>query len=159
MELDYKNTRLKEELVNNVYDVISSAVTITAKKHRYKKYDIFKLVSAIYSGEYGYITNKCDYRAQVKLLDEYFRNKYKHSVIVFEMIKQIKAFPKHEDLILDIENMETIIRTGKKDAKNLKKFSGYLKEEKYEELMTAIDNESSLRYAVMIMYDKVKLNK
>lgn len=159
MELDYKNMRLKQELVNNVYDVISSAVTITAKKHRYKKYDVFKLVSAIYSGQYGYITNKCDYRAQVKLLDEYFRDKYGHSVIVFEMIKQIKAFPNNEDLILDVESMETIIRTGRKNNKKSKKFSTYLKEEKYEELMKKIDKENSLRYAVMIMYDKIKLSK
>lgn len=161
VNLGYNNLKLKTEFCNDVYDVVGEAIDQTVKKHKYKKYDVFKLVAAIYSGKYGYITAKNDYRKQVELLDLYFRKKYNCSIIIFEMIKTLKALQDTENyssLVLDIANIETIIRTGKKEKpKNPMIFSNYIQNEQYEELIKKIENENSLRYAIMIVYDKIKI--
>ncbi len=159
-EEEVKNFRLKRELSNSVYDTVGSAISVTAKKHNYKKYDIFKLTAAIYAGEYGYITGKSDFRMQVKLLDEYFRKEYGHSVMLFEMIKAIIHFKPskvYDGLVLDIAAIETIIRTGKENIpENPGIFSDYIKNNQYEELMNKMEKENSFRYAVMIIYDRLK---
>ncbi len=157
---EVRNLRLKREFLNNIYDTVGSAITATALKHNYKKYDIFKLTSAIYTGEYGYITGQNDFRMQVKLLDEYFRKEYGHSVILFEMIKAIIHFKPskvYDALVLDIAAIETIIRTGRENIpENLGIFSDYIENNQYEELMKKMEDENSLRYAVMIIYDRLK---
>lgn len=162
-QLEVKNLKLKQEFSNEVYDTVGEAINATMKKHKYKKYDVFKLVSSIYAGDYGYITGKNDYRVQVKLLDEYFRKEYKFSIIVFEMIKTIKSFQdtdKYNELVLDIAAIETIIRTGKEEKpKNPGIFSDFIKQENYAGLMDKIEKESSFRYAIMIVYDKLKFKK
>ena len=159
-EEEVKNFRLKRELSNSVYDTVGSAISVTAKKHNYKKYDIFKLVAAIYAGEYGYVTGQNDFRMQVKLLDEYFRKEYGHSIMLFEMIKAIIKFKPskvYEAIGLDIAAIETIIRTGKENVpENPGIFSDYIKNEQYEELFKKMEEESSFRYAIMIVYDRLK---
>lgn len=159
-EEEVKNYRLKREFLNSVYDTVGSAISVTAIKHHYKKYDIFKLTAAIYAGEYGYITGKNDFRMQVKLLDEYFRKEYGHSIMLFEMIKAItylKPSKVYEALVLDIAAIETIIRTGKENVpENPGIFSDYIENEQYEELMKRLEQENSFRYAVMIVYDRLK---
>ena len=159
-EEELKNFRLKSELLNSIYDTVGMAITATAKKHHYKKYDIFKLTSAIYSGEYGYITGKNDFRMQVKLLDEYFRKEFGHSVMLFEMIKAIIYFKPskiYDAIVLDIAAIETIIRTGKESIpENPGIFSDYIVKGNYEKLMEKMESENSFRYAVMIVYDRIK---
>ncbi len=162
-EDELKNIRLKQEFYNSMYDTVSEAIDATAKKYKYKRYDIFKLAATIYSGEYGYLTNKNDYRAQVKLLDEYFQKNYHHSIMTFEIIKalkEIKASKAFDILTTDIANIEVIIRTGKeKTPENPTYFADYIDNEEYDTLMTKIEEESSLRYAAMLVYDRLKTLK
>lgn len=159
-EAQVRNIRLKGELLNSIYDTVGQAISTTAKKHHYKKYDIFKLAATIYAGEYGYITGQNDFRMQVKLLDEYFRKEYGHSIMLFEMIKAITHFKPskvYEALVLDVAAIETIIRTGKENIPdNPGIFSDYIENDEYEELMKKMEEENSLRYAVMIVYDRLK---
>ena len=161
--VELKNLRLKGELLNSIYDTVGEAIMATSIKYNYKKYDVFKLTSAIYVGEYGYITNKNDFRVQVKLLDEYFRKEYGHSIMLFEMIKAIISFKNskvYKSLVLDIAAIETIIRTGKEDIpENPGIFSDYIEKENYEGLMKKMEDENSLRYAVMIVYDRINILK
>lgn len=155
-----KNLRLEHEFSNPVYDVVGKAISATAKKHDYKKYDVTKLVMAIYDKDYGFITSEEDYRDQVKLLDEYFEKAYSHRLITFEMIKTIKIFQGtdiYDALTADIASIEALIRTQKQQpAEDLCLFSQPLDDNHYDELMTKIENESSLKYAVAIIYDKIK---
>lgn len=162
-EEELKNLRLKQEFFNSVYDTVSAAIDVTSKKYKYKRYDIFKLAATIYSGEYGYITNKNDYRDEVKLLDEYFRKNYNHSIMTFEIIKalkEIRASKAFDILTTDIAYIEVIIRTGKEKApSNPKYFAEYIDNEEYEPLMKKIEEENSLRYAAMLVYDRLKTLK
>ncbi len=159
-EKETKNFRLKNELLNSIYDVVGKAITTTQNKYHYKKYDVFKLISAIYAGEYGYITGQNDFREQVKLLDEYFRKEYGYSIILFEMIKsfnRLKESKVYATLMLDIATIEAIIRTGKNTfPENPGIFSDYIANENYMGLMEKLKEENSFRYAVMIVYDRLK---
>ena len=157
-----KNLRLRGELSNEMYDVIGEAIGATAKKHNYKKYDIFKLASTIYAGEYGYITGKNDYRFQVKALDEFFRKEYNHSLMTFEIIKTINSLDEENYIMMtsDIMAIEEIIRTGKKNPpRDPRLIDEYLEQDDYDGLMEIIEKENSLRYAAMIIYDKIKLKE
>lgn len=158
-----KNMRIEQEFTNPVYDVMGEAISKTAEKHNYGKYDIAKLVMAIYDGDFDYLTSDDDYREQVKLLDEYFEKTYKHKLITFEMIKTIKAFEGtdiYEALTADVAAVETMVRYNKNvPAEDLCIFSEPLEDNRYDELMAKIENEKSLRYAVAVVYDKIKNTK
>lgn len=155
-----KNALLRGEFNNTVYDTIGDGILKTAKNHSYKKYDIAKLIMALYDKDYSYITSFDDYREQIKLLDEYFTKTYNHRLITFEMIKAIKAFQGTEEyvnLTLDVANIESIVRHNKNVlAEDSLLFKSPLDDEEYDELMTKIENEKSLRYGVAVIYDKIK---
>ncbi len=157
-----KNILLKNEFTNTVYDCMGEAIKETAKKHNYGKYDIAKLIIALYNKNYDYVTTTDDYREQVKLLDEYFTKTYDHRLITFEMIKAIKEFQgteKYNGLTEEIAKLETIIRNNSNvKADNLDLFSKPLDNEEYDELMTKIEKEKSLLYGVAVIYDKIKRN-
>lgn len=155
-----KNIQLKQEFTNAVYDAIGEGIEKTAEKHSYGKYDIAKLVMAIYDKDFSYVTAADDYREQIKLLDEYFTKTYDHRLITFEMIKAIKALQgteEYRNLTKEVANIESIVRNSKKiPAEDLEIFSRPLEEENYDELMTKIENEKSLRYSVAVIYDRIK---
>ena len=155
-----KNMLLKGELSNTVYDTIGEGIVKTARNHSYKKYDIAKLIMALYDSDFSYITSSDDYREQIKLLDEYFTKTYDHRLITFEMIKAIKALQGTEEyaaLTKDVANIESIVRNNKNvPAENIEIFKGPLDDEEYDELMTKIENEKSLCYGVAVIYDKIK---
>ncbi|MBR2833356.1 MAG: hypothetical protein IKE75_02875 [Bacilli bacterium] len=155
-----KNILLKQEFNNAVYDAIGEGILKTAKNHSYKKYDIAKLIMALYDKDFSYITSSDDYREQIKLLDEYFTKTYDHRLITFEMVKALKALQGTEEyvnLTEDVANIESIIRHNKNvPAENTEIFKGPLDDEEYDELMTKIENEESLRYGVAVIYDKLK---
>ncbi|MBR3363105.1 MAG: hypothetical protein IKG40_04180 [Bacilli bacterium] len=155
-----KNMLLRGEFNNAVYDTIGDGILKTAKNHQYQKYDIAKLIMALYDKDFSYITSSDDYREQIKLLDEYFTNTYNHRLITFEMVKAIKALQGTEeyvDLTKDVANIESIVRHSKNiPAENVEIFKGPLDEEEYDELMNKIENEKSLCYGVAVIYDKIK---
>ena len=129
-------------------------------KYNYGKYDIAKLVMAIYDKDFDYVTTTGDYREQIKLLDEYFIKTYSHRLITFEMIKTIKSFQGTEtynSLTQDVAKLEALVRNNKAvPAEDLEVFSKPLDAEEYDELMTKIENEKSLCYGVAVIYDKIK---
>jgi len=155
-----KNELLKREFNNTVYDAVGEGILKTAQKYGYKKYDIVKLIMAIYDKDFSYLTSSEDYREQIKLLDEYFTNTYNHRLITFEMIKAIKALEgtdEYYELTSDVASIEALVRNNKNvPAEDLEIFSKPLNEENYDELMTKIENEKSLRYGVAVIYDKIK---
>ena len=155
-----KNILLKNEFTNAVYDCIGDGILTTAKKYNYGKYDIAKLVMAIYDQNFDYVTSTDDYREQIKLLDDYFTKTYDHRLITFEMIKTIKSFQgteKYNELTKNVAKLESIVRHNKNvPAEDLEIFSKPLDAEEYDELMTKIENEKSLRYGVAVIYDKIK---
>ncbi len=154
-----KNMLLRGELNNDVYDTIGEGIIRTARCHSYKKYDVAKLIMALYDSDFSYITSTDDYRDQIKLLDEYFTKTYDHRLITFEMIKVIKALQgtkEYVDLTEDVANIESIVRHNKNvPAENIEIFKRPLDEEEYDELMTKIETEKSLRYGVAVIYDKI----
>lgn len=155
-----KNLRLELELENPVYDVVGKAIMKTAIKHSYGKYDIARLIMAIYDKDYAYLTADEDYRDQVAILDAYFEKEYGHRLITLELIKTIKAFKGtdiYDTLTADIASLETLIRTNKKiPAEDLCIFSAAIEASNYDELMTKIETEKSMSYATAIIYDKIK---
>ena len=95
----YTNTRLKGELSNSLYDIVDDAIKYVVKKQEYHKNDIIKLITAIYSKKYEYITNDNDYREQIKLLDDYFNKEYNYSLIIFVIIKNALNHHDYNELI------------------------------------------------------------
>lgn len=158
--MNEKNILLKQEFTNAVYDAIGEGIEKTAEKHSYQKYDIAKLVMAIYDKDFSYLTNADDYRDQIKLLDEYFTKTYDHRLITFEMIKTIKNLEgtkEYNELIGEIAKIEAMVRNNKNvPAEDLEIFSKPLNEENYDELMTKIETQQPLRYSVAVIYDKIK---
>ena len=158
-----RDARLELEFVNPVYDIIDEAITYTMKKYMYKEYDLVKLVMMIYKKDYSFISNDNDYRAQVKLLDEYFIKEYGHSIITFEMVKYISSIKSEEEynnVTAEISYIEKILRTNdKKSPNDLTIFSGPIKNRKYDDLMNYIEKNISMKYAVAFIYDKVKFEK
>ena len=157
-----KNELLKQEFNNDVYNALGEAILETAQNHNYKKYDVAKLIMAIYDKKFDYITSTNDYRQQVILLDDYFTKTYDHRLITFEMLKTINSFKgtdKYKEITKDIANIESIIRNNKKvPAEDLNLISTPLDEENYDELMTKIENEKSFRYSLAVIYDIIKNN-
>lgn len=157
---DTLNLRLKLELQNPVYDILDEAIKYTMKKHSYKKYDLVKLIMMIYNKDYSFISSANDYRDQFKLLDEYFQKEYDHSVITFLMIKAVlnyKGTDKYDEITADIANMETILRTKKNiQAEDLCIFSYPIENEEYNDLMMNIEVNENFKYALAIVYDKIK---
>ena len=159
---DILNQRLKLEFQNPVYDILDEAIKYTINKHNYKKYDLVKLVIMIYDKDYSFISNYNDYRDQFKLLDEYFEKEFNHSIITFLMIKEIlkyKDTEKYDVITADIANLETIVRTKKNvKAEDLCIFSYPIENEKYNDLMMNIEANDNFKYAMAIIYDKLKNN-
>lgn len=156
-----KNLLLKNEFTNAVYDCMGDAIIETAKKHNYGKYDIAKLIMAIYDNDFNYVTAKDDYREQVKLLDEYFQKTYDHRLITFEMIKAIKNFQgtdKYNSIIEDIIKIESMIHNNTDNKTVLETFTKPLAAEEYDELMTKIEKETGLLYGLAVIYDRIKRN-
>ena len=157
-----KDSRIEMELSNPVYDIVEEAIFYNMKKYTYKEYDIVKLVMMIYKGDYTFITNDKDYREQVTLLDEYFRKEYNHSIITLEMIKSIINLKgeEYDNVTAEIAYIENILRTSDaKSEKDLSVFSYPIKNKKYDDLMYFIEKNISMKYAVAIMYDKIKFEK
>lgn len=157
-----KDSRIEMELSNPVYDIVEEAIFYNMKKYNYKEYDLVKLVMMIYKGDYTFITNDKDYREQVTLLDEYFRKEYNHSIITLEMIKSIINLKgeEYDNVTAEIAYIENILRTSDaKSEKDLSVFSYPIKNKKYDDLMYFIEKNISMKYAVAIMYDKIKFEK
>lgn len=154
------NLRLKLEFQNPVYDILDEAITYTMHKHNYKKYDLVKLVMMIYNKDYSFISSANDYRDQFKLLDDYFHKEFDHSVMTFLMIKAVlnyKGTDKYDEITADIANMETVLRTKKNTkAEDLCIFSYPIENEKYNDLMMNIEANEDFKYALAIVYDKIK---
>ena len=154
------NMKLKIEFQNPVYDIADEAIQYTMHKHKYKKYDLVKLIMMIYDKDYSFISSANDYRDQFELLDEYFRKEYGHSLITFLMIKAVLEFKgteKYDRLTADIANMEILLRTKKNiPASDLCIFSYPIENEKYNDLMMNIEANKDFKYAMAIIYDKIK---
>lgn len=159
-EEEIKDLRLENEFLNPIYNIINEAITYTAKKYNYKEYDLVKLVMMIYDGDYRYLSNDNEYRVQFKLLDEYFKKEYNHSIITFGMLKTIinlKDSEEYESLMTEIAEIEKILRTSNKKApNNLCLISYPIENKKYDDLMYMIEKNISVKYAVAIVYDKIK---
>ena len=107
-----ETNRLKIELENDIYDVINEGIKETIKKYGYKKYDIAKLVMALYQKNYDFIIRDSDYRDQIQLLDEYFASKFNHKLITFIILKTIISYKnsdKYNEIVLNIVSMYTMI--------------------------------------------------
>ena len=151
------------EFSNPIYDIIDDAITYTMKKYNYKEYDLVKLVIMIYENNYTYISNDYEYRDQVKLLDEYFKKEYNHSIITFEMIKtliKLKDSEVYNTLTAEIASIEKILRTNDENApQDLCIISYPIENRKYDDLMYLIEKNISVKYAIAIVYDKIKSTK
>lgn len=151
---------LKHEFKNKVYDTIGEGISYTAKKYHYKKYDIAKLIMAMYVKDFDYITSDNDYREQIKILDEYFTKTYHHRLITFEMVKAIYSFKGTETynkITNDVANYEnTIVRDNNLDLEDINVLKTLMDAGEYDELMTRIEKEQGLCYSVAIVYDKIK---
>ena len=156
------NMRLKQEFKNPVYDIADDAITYTMKKHNYKKYDIVKLIMMIYNKDYSFLSSANDYRDQFKLLDNYFEKEYGHSLITFLMVKAVlnyKDKDTYDKITADIATLETVLRTKKNiPAEDLCIFSYPIENEKYNDLMMNIEANTNFKYAMAIIYDKIKNN-
>ncbi len=161
--MDYKNAQIKQEFLNSLYNNITRGILKTAVKYNYKKFDVVKLVLALYNSDYNYLTNDNDYRTQYKLLNNYFKSNYGHEVITFEMVRVIKILEdsgNYKQISSNISYLKAILKNDKKvKTYNHSFFSNYLKQEKYDELMTKIEKEPSLCLSMAVIYDKILLNK
>lgn len=162
-EEQIKDSRIGMEFSNPIYDIIDDAITYTMKKYNYKEYDLVKLVIMIYENNYTYISNDYEYRDQVKLLDEYFKKEYNHSIITFEMIKtliKLKDSEVYNTLTAEIASIEKILRTNDENApQDLCIISYPIENRKYDDLMYLIEKNISVKYAIAIVYDKIKSTK
>ncbi len=160
-EEEKRDLRLEMEFSNPVYDVIKEAIDYTIKKYNYKEYDVVKLVIMLYNENYSYLSNDNDYREEFKLLDEYFKKEYNHSIITFEMLKtlsSLKETKEYENLMNEIAEIEKILRTNDgESAENLCLLSHPIENKKYDDIMHLIEKNISVKYAVAIVYDKIKL--
>lgn len=156
---NYKNVRIEQEFSNPVYNVLNKAISATAKKHKYGKYDIVRLIDALYSWDYAYLTSDEDYRMQARLLDEYFTKEYKHRLITFELVKAINSLKGSEayDIITsDIATLEATLKNGKEvPAADLCLISEPLDQNNYDKLMEMIEKDPSLRHSIALIYDKL----
>ncbi len=155
-----KDKRIEMELSNPAYDIIGEAIMYTKKKYHYREYDLVKLVMIIYESDYSFISKDNDYRDQVKLLDDYFRKQYGHSIITFEMIRTIigkKKSAEYRDITREIAMIEKVLRTNDNfPPEDLCIFSSPAANKKYDDLMHLIEKNISMKYAVALEYDKIK---
>lgn len=155
-----KDLRLELEFTNPVYSIIDEGITYTMKKYLYEEHDLIKLVMMIYDKDYSYISNDNDYREQIKLLDEYFRKEYNHSVITYEMIRYITSIKdenRYNNLTKQIAYTENLFRTnGKTPPKDLSIFSFPIENKKYDDLMCFIERNETMKYAVAFVYNLIK---
>lgn len=155
-----KDMRIEMELSNPLYDIIGEAIMYTKKKYHYREYDLVKLIMIIYENDYSFISKDNDYREQVKLLDDYFRRQYGHSIITFEMIRTIISMKKsseYRDITREIAMIEKVLRTNDNfPPEDLCIFSSPAENKKYDDLMYLIEKNISMKYAVALEYDKIK---
>ena len=160
MDENILNTKIKIEFDNPVYEIIDEAIDYTMKKQKYQKYDLVKLVIKLYDKDYSFISKKNDYREQYKILDGYFEKEYNHRLITFIMIREILKYKNkdnYEEICNDIANMETVLRCKKNiEADDLSIFSFSIENEKYNDLMMNIEASDTFKYAMAIIYDKLK---
>lgn len=155
-----KDMRIEMELSNPLYDTIGDAIMYTKKKYHYREYDLVKLIMIIYEGDYSFISKDNDYRDQVKLLDDYFKKQYGHSIVTFEMIRTIigmKKSPEYRDITREIAMVEKVLRSNDNfPPEDLCIFSSPVENKKYDDLMYLIEKNISMKYAVALEYDKIK---
>ena len=138
----YVNTRLKGELSNSLYDVVDEAIKYMVQKQHYLKNDIIKLITAIYSKKYEYITNDNDYRDQIQLIDDYFQKEYDYPLIIFVIVKN--AFNHHD--------YSELIKIIKKPKLKDEVLVG-LEQHDYLRLMSLIKNNKSVFLAFAKLYE------
>ena len=162
-EEEIKDSRIEMEFLNPVYDIINEAINYTTQKYHYKEYDLVKLIMMIYDGNYKYLSNDNEYRDQFKLLDEYFKKEYNNNIITFEMLKTIvnlKGTKEYYSLMKEIASIEKILRTNDENpAEDLCLLSFPIENKKYDDIMYLIEKNISVKYAVSIIYDKIKTKK
>ena len=160
MDENVLNTKIKIEFDNPVYEIVDEAIDYTMKKQKYQKYDLVKLVIKLYDKDYSFISKKNDYREQYKILDGYFEKEYNHRLITFMMLREILKYKNkdnYEEICNDIANMETVLRCKKNiEADDLSIFSFPIENEKYNDLMMNIEASDTFKYAMAIIYDKLK---
>ncbi|MBR3199088.1 MAG: hypothetical protein IKG27_03640 [Bacilli bacterium] len=158
---EIRDTRLETELINPVYDIINEIIEYNIKKYDYKEYDLVKLVMMLYKGEYKYLTNDNEYRDQYIMLDDYFKKQYNHSIITFEMLKtlvNLKGTKKYDSLMKELAEIEKVLRSNDGlNAENLCLLSYPIENKKYDDIMYLIERNISVKYAIAIIYDKIKL--
>jgi len=155
-----KDQRIEMELASPAYDIVGEAIMYTKKKYHYREYDLVKLAMIIYEGDYSFISKDYDYRDQFKLLDDYFRRQYGHSIITFEMIRYIiskKKTVEYKDITSEIAMVEKVLRSNDNyPPEDLCIFSAPIENKKYDDLMNMIEKNISMKYAVALEYDKLK---
>lgn len=157
MEDNMNDIYLEAELNSEIYDNISEAIKYTILKQHYHKYDLVKLIMQLYQNDYSFISSDKNYRDEYKLLASYFEKKYHHNIVTLEMIKTILKSENQEEIINEINNIEKMLRTQNMDnTTDPSIFTNPFKEKRYDELMTKIEINPSLKYAVAIVYDKLK---
>lgn len=76
------------------------------------------------------------------------------------MIREILKYKNkdnYEEICNDIANMETVLRCKKNiEADDLSIFSFPIENEKYNDLMMNIEASDTFKYAMAIIYDKLK---
>lgn len=155
------NNYLKAELQNDLYNSIEQAIVETSKKHKFKRYEVAKLIMAIYNENYDYITTKNSYRQQLSMLNDYFKEKYNHHVISFVMLRKIYSYKGKENynlLITDISSAYSIIKIGQNiKLEPIKQLEQFLENDKYDEIMNMIETDDDLKYAIAVIYDHILL--
>ena len=158
-----KDKQIEVEFNNDAYSIINEAITYTMKKYKYKEYDIVKLVMILYNENYSYISSDNGYRENFLLLAHYFKKKYGHNIITFEMIKkiiQITDEKKYNKIVTEIALIENAFRTdGKGKPNDLSIFSYPIENKKYDDLMHYIEKNISMKFAIAIMYDELMISE
>ena len=76
------------------------------------------------------------------------------------VIKILEDSGNYKQISSNISYLKAILKNDKKvKTYNHSFFSNYLKQEKYDELMTKIEKEPSLCLSMAVIYDKILLNK
>ncbi len=161
-EEQIRNSRIEMEFVNPAYELVDEAIDYTIKKYNYKEYDVVKLVIMLYKENYKYLSNDNNNREEFVLLDEYFKKEYNHNVITFIMLKTIinlKGTNEYNIIMKEIAEIEKILRTnGGEESENLFLLSSLIDNKKYDNIMYLIEKNISIKYAVAIAYDKIKID-
>ncbi len=152
MNEEIKDKKLKSQIENGAYYIVKEGINYTKNKKRYKREDTLKLLMELYNEDFSVLSNDCGYREDIKMMASYFKENYHHNIITLEIIKQITKVNEERKIkiINDIKDVESILNEKKTtDIKRL------LENEKYEELMTKIEETPSLKYAGIIVYNSI----